>query len=224
MLQVRLRVLITSRPEVPIRYGFCQIPNTGHRDFILHNIKAAIVDLDISIFLHHEMGLIGQEWALRTGWPSEQDLRQLVVNASGLFIWAATACRFIRDGREYAKRRLSLLLQSSASATAPERHLNEIYITVLKNYIGHSYDEFERKDMVARLREVLGSIIILSSPLSASSISRLLYVTKRAVDQTLNRLHAILDIPEDQTYLVRLYHPLFRDFLLNKDRCNDPNF
>ena len=70
LLEVRLRVLITSRPEVPIRYGFCQIPNAEHRDFILHDIKAAIVDRDIFNFLHHEMGSmgsIGQEWALGAG-------------------------------------------------------------------------------------------------------------------------------------------------------------
>ena len=30
LTKVRLRVLITSRPEVLIRYGFCQIPDTEH--------------------------------------------------------------------------------------------------------------------------------------------------------------------------------------------------
>jgi hypothetical protein len=49
--KVRLRVLVISRPEIPIRYGFCQIPDTEHRNFILHDIEAAIVDHDIFIFL-----------------------------------------------------------------------------------------------------------------------------------------------------------------------------
>jgi hypothetical protein len=73
-------------------------------------------------------------------------------------------------------------------------------------------------------RKVLGSIVILSSPLSASSISRLLYITTQQVVQTLNDLHAILDIPEDQTCPLRLHHPSFRDFLLNKQRCYDQSF
>jgi hypothetical protein len=46
--KVKLRVLVTSRPEEPIRSGFCQIPNTEHCDFILHDIEPAIVDRDIS--------------------------------------------------------------------------------------------------------------------------------------------------------------------------------
>ncbi|KAH6725060.1 beta transducin-like protein HET-D2Y [Leptodontidium sp. MPI-SDFR-AT-0119] len=224
LLKIRLRVLITSRPEVPIRYGFCQIPNDEHRDFILHDIEGPIVDHDIFIFLDHEIGSIGQEWGLGTGWPGEQVLKQLVLNASGLFIWAATASRFIRDGREFAERRLSLILQSDASATAPERHLNEIYTTVLKNSIRHGYDAFERECILSRFRKVLGSIVVLFSPLSAGSISRLLQVTIQQVTQTLNNLHAILDIPEDQSCPLRLHHPSFRDFLLDKERCNDLNF
>jgi hypothetical protein len=119
---------------------------------------------------------------------------------------------------------LSLILQSDASATAPERHLNEIYTTVLKNSISHSYDNFEREYILSGLRKVLGSIVILSSPLSASSISKLLHVTTRQVAQTLNHLHAILDIPEDQTYPLRLHHPSFRDFLLDRERCGDSKF
>jgi hypothetical protein len=41
------------------------------------------------------------------------------------------------------------------------------------------------------------------------------------VTQTLERLQAILDVPKDVTSFLRLHHPSFRDFLLNKDRCGD---
>ena len=44
-------MLITSRSEDPIRYGFCQFPEAEYRNIILHNIEALIVDRDISIFL-----------------------------------------------------------------------------------------------------------------------------------------------------------------------------
>ncbi|OCK72915.1 hypothetical protein K432DRAFT_314321 [Lepidopterella palustris CBS 459.81] len=74
------------------------------------------------------------------------------------------------------------------------------------------------------LRYILGSVVILSSPLSPHSLSNLLHVSKEEVDQTLDDLHAILDVAKDQTHPLRLHHPSFRDFLLNKDRCNDSNF
>jgi hypothetical protein len=221
---IRLRVFLTSRPEIPIRHSMYHIPQAEHQDFVLHNISSSIIDHDISVFLEYNLRIIGQEWTLGAGWPGEKVLKQLVVNASGLFIWAATACRFIHSGREFAERRLALILQSGASTTVPERHLSEIYTKVLKNSIGHGYDNFEREYILSRFQKVLGGIVILSSPLSASSISKLLHVTTQQVAQTLNHLHAILDIPEDQTCPVRLHHPSFRDFLLNKDRCVDAQF
>ena len=48
-----------------------------------------------------------------------------------------------------------------------------------------------------------------------------MYLPKEDVDATFNDLYAILDIPEDPTRPLRLHHPSFRDFLLNKDRCRD---
>jgi hypothetical protein len=107
---VRLRVFMTGRPEIPIRHGINQIPETEHRDFVLHNISPATIDHDISVFLEYSLRIIGQERALAAGWPGEQAIIRLVQNASGLFIWAATVCRFIREGRRFASKRLSIVL------------------------------------------------------------------------------------------------------------------
>ena len=80
----QLRSLVTSRPEVPIRYGFYRIPGSEHQDLILHDISPAIVDNDISIFLEHNLGLLGQERALNPGWPGEEVIKHLVQKASSL--------------------------------------------------------------------------------------------------------------------------------------------
>jgi hypothetical protein len=223
--KVRLRVFLTSRPEIPIRYGFSHIPDVEHQDFVLHSISPSIVDHDIRIFLEYNLRLIGQERSLRPGWPSQDTIRCLIHNASGLFIWAATACRFIREGKQFAATRLDTILKSSGTAiNAPEQHLNEIYITVLKHSISPSYMEEEKRKLYSMLRNVLGSIVILLSPLSAHSLSRLLKIPKEDINQTLDDLHAILYIPKDPTHPLRLHHPSFHDFLLNKGRCKDPNF
>jgi hypothetical protein len=63
--------------------------------------------------------------------------------------------------------------------------------------------------------------VVLLSPLSTSSLSRLLQLPREDIDSTFNDLHAILDIPKDPTRQLRLHHPSFRDFLLNRDRCGD---
>ena len=223
--KVRLRVFLTSRPEIPIRYGFCQIPDGEHQDFVLHNISPSIVDHDIFIFLEYSLRLIGQERSLGAGWPREEIIKHLVQIASGLFIWAATACRFIREGKRFEAKRLDTIVRGSGSSvTAPEKHLNEIYTTVLKHYVSPKHTDEEKKESYYLLRKILGSIAILFSPLSAYSFGRLLRVTKEDIDKTLEDLHSVLDVPKDQTQPLRLHHPSFRDFLLNSDRCKDRNF
>ncbi|KAN0074911.1 Quinonprotein alcohol dehydrogenase-like superfamily [Elaphomyces granulatus] len=220
----RLRVFLTSRPEIPIRCGFSQVPEVDRNDFVLHNISTEIVDHDIAIFLEHELKVIAQELTLDPEWPGEEAIKLLVKNASGLFIWCATVCRFIREGGLFAEERLCILLNGSTSTTAPEAHLSEIYATVLQSSIYPTYTEQEKEKLCSILRQVLGSVVILSATLPISSLSRLLHIAKQKVDQILGHLHAILDIPRDQSRPLRLHHPSFRDFLLSKDRCSDPSF
>jgi hypothetical protein len=220
--RVRLRVFLTSRPEIPIRHGFREISDAEHQDFILHNIPPSIVNQDIYTFLKHSFKLIAQECTLIAGWPGEQTIERLVQNASGLFIWAATACRFIREGKSFASTRLNIILKhSSNSISAPEKHLNSIYITVLRQCISPDYSDEEAKELLSILKYLLGSIIALDSPLSPRSLNRLLSTLQGKVDSILNDLHAILNIPKDPTHLLHLHHPSFRDFLFDKTRCEE---
>jgi hypothetical protein len=219
---VQIRVFLTSRPEIPIRSSFRHMPDAEHQDFVLHNISPSVVDQDVSIFLEYNLSLIGQEDAQEPGWPGLEALQHLVQTASGLFIWAATACRFIREGLS-TDERLRILLEGGNTPATPEEHLNKIYVTVLRNSIQPRYTEQERQRLYSMLRGVLGGIVILFSPLSVKSLSRLLCIAEQQVDRTLKNLHAILNIPNGEAGTLRLHHPSFRDFLLNNDRC-DPNF
>jgi hypothetical protein len=238
---VRLRIFITSRPETPIRHGFSQIQEAEHQDFVLHNVLPAIVDHDISLFLENKLEMIRQECHLASGWPGERNIKRLVQSANGLFIWAATACRFILEGRTFAADRLSIVLKDDSmddfstddssiddspigdSTIAPEEQLNKIYITVLKHSV-RNYKKQERKKWYKLLRQTAGTIILLFSPLSAFSLAGLLDLRGKDIIQILDNLHSILDIPEDRARPIRLHHPSFRDFLLNKQRCGDSNF
>lgn len=218
--RVQLRIFLTSRPEIPIRHGICAIPQAEHQDFVLHDVHPSIVDHDISLFLEYHLGRIGREWSLEADWPGEVVLSQLVLYASGLFIWAATTCRFVHEGKRFARGRLDTILMGSSSAvTAPEKHLNEIYLTVLNNSISSDYSDEEKALACDMLKHILGSTVVLLSPLSTSALRGLLKISKADVDSTFNDLYAILDIPNDPTRQLRLHHPSFRDFLLNKDRC-----
>ena len=92
---------------------------------------------------------------------------------------------------------------------------------MLKNLVDTSYTDEERVEYCKTLKYILGSVVVSFSSLPADTWSKLLYVPKQDVDQTLEDLHAILDILEDSTRSVRTHYPSFRDFLLSKDRCGD---
>lgn len=222
--KVRLRVFLTSRREVPIRYGYYQLPEYERLDMVLHDISPSIVDHDILTFFKYNLRLIGEEDGQDADWPEAAAISTLVKKASGLFIWAATACRFIRDG-PFADEKLHTLLQDGVLANiTPEEHLNGIYLTVLQKSIQSSFNQQDKEIFNSTLRFVLGSVVALFSSLSVHSLSTLLATPRQKIERVLKDLHAILDIPKDQGRPLRLHHPSFRDFLLNQQRCTDSNF
>ena len=95
----------------------------------------------------------------------------------------ATTCRFIREGKRFARKRLDTILKGSSSAiTAPEKHLNEIYLTVLKHSLSAEYSDEEREEVYDMLKYTLRSIVVLLSPLSASLLSRLLHLLREDIN------------------------------------------
>jgi hypothetical protein len=222
---VRLRAFLTSRPEVHIQYGLDQVPDAKRQGFVLHQVSPPTINHDIRLFLRHELDRIGREHYQEPGWLGTEVIEILVRRASGLFIWAATACRFISEGT-FAEDRLEMLADGSDcdSAAGPERHLDQLYLTVLQKFVQSSSTPRELGKYHSLMRQILGSIAVLSSPLSTSSLSKLIHTPEQRVKQMLKSLHAILDIPEGQDQALRLHHPSFRDFLFSKDRCADEKF
>jgi hypothetical protein len=215
--KVRLRVFLTSRPDTPIRLGFDKISEDKHWHIVLQKVSTPVINHDISIFLTRKLQLIGRENYFPDDWVGLDVIADLVQKANGLFIWAATACRFI--GGPLAKKRIGAILAGEIDAESPEGHLNNLYTSVLQSSIPQNYSEKFKQELHVLLRSILGSIAILLSPLSINSLSTIL--NEQSVGVAIKDLHAIIDIPKDPTRPLRLHHPSFRDFLLHKDRCGD---
>jgi hypothetical protein len=112
------------------------VPEAERRDFLLHKVSLLIIDHDIRLFLEYHLNLIGEGDSQELGWPGAEVIQSLVQSASRLFIWAATACRFISEGL-FAEDRLHMLADGSNrdSAASPEQHLNQLYLTVLQKSV-----------------------------------------------------------------------------------------
>ena len=216
----RLRLFLTSRPENPVRLGFGEIPEDQHHDLVLHSISSPVIKQDLLTYFRYELKTLGGSQQ----WPSESDVDRLVERTGGLFIWAATACRFIKDGKRLASTRLALILDGDSARKGPEKKLDEIYTTILAQSMSGTYDDQDKEELLVLFREIVGSIVILFDPLPTAVLAGLLGKAKAEVDQTLNDLHSVLEVPQNQGSPIRLVHPSFHDFLLSKERCVNAQF
>ena len=210
---IKLRVFVTSRPETPIRLGFRNMPGILHRDLVLNDVPWEIIDHDIAMYFRQELKDIEL---------NAQIIGCLIEKACGLFIWAATVCRYIKDGKRVASKRLSVILKGGKTGKNPEKELDQIYTNILVDSISGDYDEEEKGELFDLFRRIVGAIVILFSPLSTEALSKLLNIPRQDINQTLDDLHSVLEVPEIQAHSIRLLHPSFRDFLLAKERCQDP--
>lgn len=221
----RFRIFLTSRPEVPIRLGFRDIDGQ-YNDFQLHEVPESIMQHDLAAFLKTELETIrndhNDQWEsdvesqLPSNWPGNEKLETLVKLTTPLFISAATACRFIADYRRGTpSEQLAELLQRGIETQ--RSNLDETYLSVLSRlFTGLSSSEQRR--LSEEFRVIVGSIVLLESPLSPVSCSELFGTTKSAVKRIIRSLHSVLRVPESDEDAVRLFHLSFREFLLDPDK------
>ncbi|KAI2631854.1 vegetative incompatibility protein HET-E-1 [Hypoxylon sp. NC1633] len=227
----RLRVFVTSRPELPIRLGFHNIEGK-YQDVILHQISREVVGRDISAFLRHELGEIRNDYnktasdgdQLPSNWPGQGEIQVLVNMAIPLFIFAATVCRFIKDPvwhpNEQLKKVLAYETETSDSEFDP---LDATYRPALDQlFFGKTVRA--KESLTREFRNVVGSIILLAQPLSALSLAKLLGIRPEIVNHRLSTLHSVLNVPPNQDVPIRLFHKSFHDFLLDVNRRDSNQF
>ena len=225
MKSLKMRILITSRPELPIRLGFDKISGT-YQDFILHEIPKPVITHDISVFLRSEFAAIRDNYnlsppttmGLPLDWPYEPNLRALIVMAVPLFIFAATMCRFIgeTDWDWDPVEKLSKVLRYQSFG-----HLSQFektYLPVLDQIMKGDITESEKQNRAQEFRDIVGSIVILFEPLSKTSLAVLLDLKKSDIERKLHVLHSVLRVPDNPEIPVRLFHLSFRDFLIDPER------
>lgn len=218
----QIRIFTTSRPEYSVRHHLSEKTTEGHRTFVLHRIAPDIVDADINTYLTSEFSAIRKERGYNYEWPSAGTIEELTRNAADLFIYAATACRFVRQGKVFARQRLERILDSSLSTgSEPTRQLDQIYLKVLAHAVPMEFALDEKVAAYAQLRLVLGTLITVSSNLTVKALAALLDIPPEDLEAILEDLHAVLDFTGDQDLIVHLHHPSFRDFLTNSERCTD---
>ena len=215
----RLRIFVTSRPELPIKLGFKNMPEIFHYDVKLEEFQASTIAHDICAYFKHRFEEIKHEElerqlyeALPADWPGESNIQALVKLAVPLFIFAATVCRYVAESNP--ERRLESIIQQQQKISFSFSGLEKTYLPILNQLI-LGKDEQQKEQLLKAFRKVVGPIVLVAEPLSALSLSSLLEIPIRNIGEILRHLHSVLHIPNDRDAKIRLFHLSFGDFLLD---------
>ncbi|THW83683.1 WD40 repeat-like protein [Aureobasidium pullulans] len=214
--KLKLRVFVTSRPELPIRHEFQDMQDNIHHVVILHEIPQHIIAHDIEAFFRSEFEELASTLRNddRQDWPGDESICKLVNMAVPLFIFASTVCRFVKDPTRNPVHQLQAILK--------QRHRNSkldaTYRPVLEQMcLGR--DKEDQGRWASDFRQVVGVIITVFEPLSIASLETLLQPDDFDIRLTLAALHSVLDASDSKERPVRLFHLSFHDYLVDPNQC-----
>ncbi|KAJ7441009.1 hypothetical protein B0H11DRAFT_2292493 [Mycena galericulata] len=206
-----LKFLVTSRRDPRI----VEIGNSLSKDTVyrLEEVPTTTIEHDINIYLRVSLPQLD---------PNQ--LRRLADQSSGLFIYAATAVRFIvpqhasrhPPPNSVQKDRLEILLNSwpgESHRSAEGLLVDHLYEDILTRYI-LPMAKVDQKIAVA----VLHTVLCTEEPIFVSDIPHLWGKNKMAQDTigyVLEQLHSVLYTSSDRVYS---YHKSFVDFMCTPAR------
>ena len=191
------RVLVASRVEDHIQR---KIDNSTARVIALQDFDAHI---DIREFFRQSFTTLYREshMVMRSvPFPSDEDFDALANKCGGLFIFAITLMRFIKDPKDRPHHRLK-------AALAVETGLDPLY-----NQIVSAVPQSDH------FKQVLGTIILLHQPIPITSVALLIQLEPADIVESLLGLQSVLMIPGRDDLPVQLFHTSLRDFLVDKGR------
>lgn len=217
-----LNVIVTSRPDADIAQAFGGSHGTHvtSRDLLSKRYDASG---DILAFTQERMA--GIPCKPLTAWP-EYNIRQLADRAGGLFIWVETACKFIEGGMFKPGVRLKQILDGTQPADG-SKPLDMLYTSTIKLSMGD-----QGADNLSIFRQCLGAIAATTgrTALSVDGLEKLLLsnpiksdtpIEPGAFRTVVAALGSVLFEDKERGGAVRVYHPSFADFMLDKSRSNE---
>ena len=214
--KIPLKIFLASRDEYWIRNAFGSTKDGVREYFYLHEIEKDVVRNDIQKYLETSLARIKKDNSEE--WPLPNELSGLLARSGTLFIYAATAVRYIANGREGYKSRLSAIVShGQKSINKFETDIDSLYVHVLEKIC-----EDKESDEVDHLRKLLSIIIFLSNPLPMEAIASLSQESNTHSD--LSPLSSVIHIPDQPGAVVAPFHASFPDFITDSKRCSLERF
>jgi WD40 repeat protein len=222
-----VKLLVTSRQESTLVGMFNSLTHVPLR---LHEIETTSVEADVRRILEHGFADIRREHGLTESlWPSQEELDDLVRLTGHFLIFAATALRYIGDDRFTPADQLREVLARDVTleGEAPYAQIDALYQGILHAATRDSAGRVNLR-LCRRIGSLLRTISLLEEPLSVPALAQLMGAPTSEVAKDVGALAAILLVADDgsngSSPPVQIFHPSFRDFLLDPQRCDDDHF
>ncbi|KAB5591103.1 Vegetative incompatibility protein HET-E-1 [Ceratobasidium theobromae] len=203
-----IKFFITSRPEPAIRERMISDDSISRAIFHLHDIETSLVQADIELFLEEELAFMR---------PSTNQVKQLAEMAGKLFIYAATAVRYIRPGKGAInpRERLTKMLAVDLNSQNKFAPLDQLYSTILDAAFDEDVLDPDEQD---RIRLILWTAVCMCEPVSAATLALLSgYDSEDDALAALQPLRSVLYVSEDSN-IVSTLHASFPDFMFTPER------
>lgn len=167
--------------------------------------------------LFAELSARNESNALKDICEAFQANEMLTRRANGSFIWAATACRFIRDLPSTSRLLVLLRLKGIEGDTNP---MTSLYRSILGSIVAEAVQD---EAVIKRsIRAVLGAIMIPGTPglLNAKALDALVGLPGNPPTQLiLAKLASVVHTSSDG--FTRFFHMSFYDFLRDREQCGE---
>ncbi|CAE7070896.1 unnamed protein product, partial [Rhizoctonia solani] len=208
VMELPVKFFVTSRPEPAIRNKMMPESEQSRSILYLHEIERSLVQADIELYLRDELASIS---------PADDDITELAEHAGSLFIYAATAVRYIRPvGKAVnSKARLKAILAVSTQLATSLSAIDSLYTAILTDAL---YDQEFTHEEQNQMRLVLHIAICACEPILIQTLSALCGLEdKDDAIAALQPLRSVLHV-SDHTELVTTLHASFPDFMFDHNR------
>ncbi|KAB5589314.1 Vegetative incompatibility protein HET-E-1 [Ceratobasidium theobromae] len=203
-----IKFFVTSRPEPAIRERMISPENASKSILHLHDVERSLVQEDIELYLQEELEFMS---------PPASDVKELARLADNLFIYAATAVRYIRPGRARVdpRERMATMLAIDSKSRKKFAHIDVLYTTILSAALGN--EELEPRER-GRMEHVLYTSVCAREPIPIETLAEL--AGTRTEVRTLAALEPLLSVLyiSEHTGLVSILHVSFSDYMFTQDR------
>ncbi|KAG8718583.1 hypothetical protein FRC09_012438 [Ceratobasidium sp. 395] len=203
-----VKFFVTCRPEHRMLDQVELHEGVSRSLYHLHDIEQSLVQADIETYIQVELGPLNLP---------EDSIKLLIVRSGKLFIYAATAARYIKaqsDLDDYDSLQVILQANTSMSGEAHES-LDALYTAILS---GALESKGLRQGHKEKIKLVLDTVVCAREPLAIQDIARLLQLaSSKQAERAIEPLRSVLQV-EKRSGVVSTLHASFPNYMLTSSR------